>query len=93
MRVRFTKDIWDGDGSDTPRGIIAPRHTPGELVVGPDNPHWPAYVKIASGVVIGCTFDEYEIWQGHLDCPDCGGVGLVGTDGEACCCVRMKGGG
>ena len=31
------------------------------------------------------------IGQGRDDCPDCHGVGLVGSDGAACACVIMGG--
>lgn len=33
---------------------------------------------------------RFPIGQGRDDCNLCYGIGLVGTDGTACECVRMK---
>jgi hypothetical protein len=58
MQARIKHDLWDGDGSDTPRHIVARRDDKGEVVK--QGGYW-AYTVEINGRDIGCTSDEVEI--------------------------------
>ncbi len=58
MKVRIKQDLWDGDGSDTPRHIVAHRGDVGEVVK--EGGYWPYTVEIHCRDV-GCNADEVEI--------------------------------
>lgn len=60
MKVRIKLDLWDGDGSDVPRHIVACRGDVGEVVEKGE--FWDYTVEI-NGRDVGCSASEVEIIQ------------------------------
>lgn len=58
MKVRIKRDLWDGDGSDEPRHVVAERGDVGEVVK--QGEFWDYIVEI-NGRDIGCSADEVEV--------------------------------
>lgn len=89
MRVKLLKDIYQDANDYSPAGYLGFAGDYGEIKPSSSGTY-PVYIKLRNGNVVGVAYHEYQLADGDERCPDCLGVGYLGTDGQACHCVRMR---